>query len=215
MIVTITGMDGSGKTTLIYDLLKAFSHPPPPKGNLRATSLHLPDSPFVNEALQISGAGTPMGDKHTDRLIFALDNRLAHYKLCDLLASYDIVFCQRGWMDSFIHGAVQGYNYEQTAALTHANDLMAPVCSIYLNCDPAIAYERIANDPLADKFETLDYMKEQHNETRAFYDALAYNNVLKDIFSESRIYIDTTDLTTRETFTQAYDFINSCISNPQ
>lgn len=208
MIVTITGQDGSGKTTLLEQLVAAFESP-------RVTSMRLPVSTFVNTSLTISGAGTPMGDKHTDRLIFALDNRMAHYKFQELLQKHDVIFCQRGWMDSFIHGAVQGYNYEQTAELTRVADLVPSHCSIYLNCEPTVAYERIANDPLADKFETPEYMKEQYHETKQFYDALDTHEVLQSIFREPRLYIDTTKLTPEETFSQAHAFITASLAKGQ
>ncbi len=116
-IIVITGMDGVGKTTLIKALSRFFV----PQ---RVTNIHLPYADFVRSALATSGDGTPLGDPWTDRLIFALDNRLVAYKVRELekAAEYDILLLQRGWMDSYIHGAGQSFSYEAITSLVHPAD---------------------------------------------------------------------------------------------
>lgn len=202
MIITVTGQDGSGKTTLVKRLTELFA-------DRKVATLHLPASEFVHDALKVSGDGTPMGDTYTDRLIFALDNRLTHYRLLKLRETNDIVITQRGWMDSFIHGAVQGYAYHETAALTKIDQLVSPTCSIYLNCDPWVAYGRVRDDPDKDKFETLEYMTRQYHETKSFYEVLEHDRVLAEMFSEPRIYIDTTRLSHDQTLLQVVEFLET------
>jgi thymidylate kinase len=200
MIIVVTGQDGAGKTTLVSDLVSFFN-------DKRVTKLHLPISDFTHEALNISGNGMPMADVHTDRLIFALDNRLANYRIKELQRDYDVIILQRGWMDSFIHGAVQGYEYADIESLTRVDQLISPTCSIYLNCAPDVAYERIEKDINKDKFETKQYMKDQFKETKKFYNALSTEASLAKIFKEPKTYIDTTYIEPSDTFIQARQFV--------
>lgn len=199
-LIVITGIDGAGKTTLQEDLLRALTRE-------KSTRLHLPHSGFVHGALQTSGNNQPFADPWTDRLIFALDNRLVGYELVKMTDEYSCLIAQRGWMDSFIGGAVQGYNYECIADLTRVEELPKPYCTIYLNCDAEVAYERIVADPHRDKFETLEYMKKQFHETRNFYNSLSTNPMLSKLFPEKTFYIDTTELTQAETFKEASGFL--------
>lgn len=188
-IVVITGMDGSGKTTLIAALSKQLDPH-------RHEYLHLPHSTFVGDVLRAAGDGTPFGDPWTDRLIFALDNRLTA-NIIKVLAeekAIDTLLMQRGWMDGFIYGAVQGFSYQEIAHLIRVEDLPRASCSIYLNCDPTIAYERVKDNPRADKFETLPFLRAQYQETQHFYDALDSDPLLKDLFPETRFHLDTSHL---------------------
>lgn len=178
---------------------------------LRTEHMHLPYSPFVNPALAISGQGTPLGDPWTDRLIFALDNRLTAYKLKALEAagSTDVLVMQRGWMDSYVFGATQGIDYETITSLVHPADLPKATCSIYLNCEPSVAYERIRKDQKADKFEKLAFMQNQHRETQRFYKALEHDATLSKIFDEPRFYLDTTTLSMDEVELRVVNFLKA------
>lgn len=197
-------MDGAGKTTLIQNLMKYFAP-------LRTEHVHLPYSTFVNSALTVSGQGTPLGDPWTDRLIFALDNRLTAYQIRSLEAagSTDVLIMQRGWMDSYIYGATQGIDYDTITNLVRPADLPKATCGVYLNCDPRIAYERIKHDKKADKFETLLFMQAQYQETKRFYKALEHDATLSKIFDEPRFYLDTTYFSIDDVILSAVNFLKA------
>ena len=72
---------------------------------------------------------------------------------------------------------------------------------IHLNADPVVAFERIKNDPDADKFETLEYIKNQAKATEKVYHELLKGNPDLSAFKGiPNIYIDTTNITCEETF---------------
>jgi thymidylate kinase len=66
--IVVTGLDGSGKTTLAQQLAR----------DRDGFFFRLPYHDFVRSALTRSGYGRPFGDVHTDRLIFAADARRLH-----------------------------------------------------------------------------------------------------------------------------------------
>ena len=202
--LVITGLDGSGKTGLVDSLEKYFSE----ELKLRVKRTRSPhDKYLIHDLLNVSGDGEPMKDRYTDRLIFALDNRILGTRIRQWQNSgeFDIILSQRGFFDSFVHGAVQGYTYEQIATLNQIEDL--PKCSlmIHLCADSNIAYQRIKDDPDADKFETSSYMRRQEEETRRGYRELTQgqNPDLSAFAGIQNFFIDTTELSPDETFALA------------
>lgn len=72
---------------------------------------------------------------------------------------------------------------------------------IHLNADPEVAFNRIKDDPDADKFETLEYIRKQSYETKRGYEELLKGNKsLKSFETAENIFIDTTYLSTDETY---------------
>lgn len=209
--IVVTGLDGSGKTTLV-DMLEEHLT----KNGLRVKRTRSPhDKSFIGELLNVSGDGDTMKDRYTDRLIFALDNRILGTRIRQWMTSgeYDIILSQRGFFDSFVHGSVQGYTYEQIAALNQIEDL--PKCSLmfHLCTDSTIAYQRIKNDENANKFRNPQYMQKQEEEIRRGYRMLTQGNnpdlaAFRDI---PNFFIDTTSLTKAEIFgiasTRISDFL--------
>lgn len=212
--LVITGLDGSGKTGLVDALEKYFTE----ELKLRVKRTRSPhDKYLIHDLLNVSGDGEPMKDRYTDRLIFALDNRILGTRIRQWQRSgeYDIILSQRGFFDSFVHGAVQGYTYEQIATLNQIEDLPKCTLMIHLCADSNIAYNRIKDDPDADKFETAAYMRRQEEETRRGYRELtqAQNPDLSAFFGIQNFFIDTTELSPEETFDLAkrrlQDFLNT------
>jgi thymidylate kinase len=160
--IVVTGLDGSGKSGLVRRLSQEFG----------AHSFRLPFHAFVKDGLRRSGDGTPFGDVYTDRLIMAADARLANYRIRDWRRRYALLVSQRAWMDNFVFGAVQGWSYAETDALLRTAELERPSAAIFLVAEPEIAFQRICSDPDADKFETLEFMRDQCRETLRFYGAL-------------------------------------------
>lgn len=198
--IVITGLDGSGKTGLVDRLENVFL-----KSGLRVKRTRSPhDRYLVSEILPISGDGEPMKDRYTDRLIFALDNRILGTRIRQWQNSgeFDLILSQRGFFDSFVHGAVQGYTYQQVAELNHIEDLPKCTIMVHLCSDSTVAYNRIKDDPDADKFETVAYMRRQEEETRRGFRELTQeeNTDLSAFWGVKNFFLDTTELTPDETY---------------
>jgi len=198
--IVVTGLDGSGKTSLIDNLEKLFTS----KG-LRVKRFRSPhDEYLIHTLLNVSGDGEPMKDRYTDRLIFALDNRILGTRIRHWATSgeYDILLSQRGFFDSFVHGAVQGYGYHEIASMNQIDDLPKCTVMVHLCADSTVAYNRIKDDEDADKFETPAYMRKQEFETRRGYRALTQgNNADLSAFNGIKnFFIDTTELSSEEVF---------------
>ena len=96
--ITVTGLDGSGKTTLLQALSQELGGSSIPAA---ATIVRAGVSGPI-------GRGSAFGDVHTDRLLFATDARLTNSLIREWRQTHPLLLSQRGWMDNFIFGAVQG-----------------------------------------------------------------------------------------------------------
>ncbi len=200
--ITITGLDGSGKTTL----LRALSD------ELGGFSFRLPHHQFVREFLNLSGNGSAFGDVHTDRLLFATDARLTNTLIREWRQTHPLLLSQRGWMDNFIFGAVQGVSYEETDALLRPAELERPSAIIYLSAEPHVAFGRIAADRYGDKYETLDFIVEQHRQTARFYESVNTGlRILAPFAGIPAIFIDTTAQTSAAVLMQVRKFVRDSV----
>lgn len=191
--IAVTGLDGSGKTTLVENLKSWFE-----QQGLSVYVDRLPHDQYVVKTLLNKSE-----DSYTDRLLFAVDNRLFGTKLKGIIDSseYDIILTQRCWLDSFVHGAVQGYSYSWIANLNRISDLPQSDILIHLVAESGIAYKRICNDPDADKFEYPEYMARQESETRRAYREIIDGNIDLEWFcNATNLYFDTTQMDTTEVF---------------
>jgi thymidylate kinase len=197
--IVVTGLDGSGKTGLVARLAERYG----------AHSFRVPYHGFVKEALQASGGGAPFGDVQTDRLILAADARLLNDRIRDWRQEHSLLVSQRGWMDNYIFGAVQGCSYAATDALLRTAELERPTAAVYLVAEPHCAFERIRHDPECDKYETLEFMKVQYQETINFFRAVADNHPdLTPFAGFPATLIDTTALNPEATFIAAVEFLS-------
>lgn len=192
--IVITGLDGSGKTTLVDNLVDLFNE----KG-LKVYRDRLPHDKYLTKVLLNKSE-----DRYTDRLLFALDNRIMGTELKKVINSgeYDIVITQRGFLDSFVHGAVQGFSYSFIGELNQVSDL--PVCDIMVHmvAEASVAYSRICKDPDADKFEYPEYIGKQERETRKAYSEVVgkTNPALACFATSQNLYVDTTQMSISEVF---------------
>lgn len=195
--IVVTGLDGSGKTSLTYRLVERHG------GHL----FRLPYHEFVKQSLKLSGHGTPFGDVHTDRLIFAADARLTNYLIRAWRRQYRRVVSQRGWMDNFIFAAVQGESYTTTAMMLRPEQLETASAMICLTADPQVAFERIQHDPSRDKYETIEFIRAQHRETARFFAEVRSNASLSAFERIPAVMIDTTSLTIEQVYARAVEFL--------
>jgi thymidylate kinase len=196
--IAITGLDGSGKTTLVRSLAE----------ELDGFRFRLPHHGFVRQFLNLSGDGSPFGDVHTDRLLFATDARLTNTLIRDWRRTHPLLLSQRGWMDNFIFGAVQGVSYQEAEALLRPSELERPTAIVYLTTDPQVAFDRIAADNNGDKYETLEFIIDQHRQTLRFYEAVGAGlPALTAFHAIPATLIDTTTRTTDSVLHEARDFL--------
>ena len=191
--IVVSGLDGSGKTTLVENLERWLKD-----NKKRVKTSRLPyDEYLVKKLLNVSN------DPYTDRMLFALDNRLfaERFKKWQESNEFDFILTQRGFLDSFVHGAVQGFSYSWIAELNQIQTL--PKCDIIIHmvAEAESAYGRIRDDPDADKFEYLSYIRRQETETRRAYNELVKKNPDLEHFDNAiNLYVDTTQMTTEEVF---------------
>jgi thymidylate kinase len=198
--IVVSGLDGAGKTAVTERLAEERG------GHL----FRLPYHEFVNTGLALSGDGSPFGDVHTDRLIFAVDARLTNYLVKQWRRVHSLVISQRGWMDGFIFAAVQGLSYEETDAMLRTSDLERPTAIVYLIADPEVAYQRIRIDPERDKYETRPFLVSQHRATLNFVRAVGEGHPALASFAQiPSTLIDTTALEESEVFRRVEEFLSA------
>ncbi len=197
--IVITGLDGTGKTTLKDNLADFFESNGKSVKNFKFP-YHKEILGLINNEI---GGGQPLKDSYTDALAFMVDNRILGKSLIpQWRKTYDVLVSQRSYFDSFVHGECRGQEYEETERLLRPYDLERCTIMIHLNARAEIAYARICDDPDADKFETLDYIKEQEKATLRGYKEVTggKNPHLRAFKGILNVYIDTSELTTEETF---------------
>lgn len=181
MFICITGLDGAGKTGLIEDLRTDFSG--------EVENIHLPHDPVIRQQLNLKNPTDPFLRSWRDRTLFAEDNRIASSLIGRFLLGGATVLSQRGWMDSFVHGSVVGYDCDEVNDIVRVQELVQPDASLYLTCNPSVAWSRVRDDPERDRWETPAYLEKQYYETHRFFELA--DRVLDGYFSEPRLMIDT------------------------
>jgi thymidylate kinase len=200
--IVVTGLDGSGKSHLVEWLARKIG----------AKQFRLPFHPFVRDCLARSGEGSQFGDVHTDRLLFALDGRLANYRIRQWRHAGEKLVSQRGWTDNFVFGAVQGISYEETEELLRSFELERASAYIHLIAEPHAAFARIKADPDRDKFETPDFLIPQYDETLRLYREIERKNpVFKEFHDIPATLIDTTKMTNEEVYEAVWGFLAAAV----
>lgn len=202
--IAVSGLDGSGKTTLVDNLQEWMTT----EKGLSVMRDRLPHDRYIVKDLLNQSK-----DTYTDRLLFAVDNRLFGTMIEDVIKTekYDIILTQRCFLDSFVHGSVQGYSYSWIEDLNRVSDLPRTDVIIHMVADSRIAYSRICTDPEADKFEYPAYMRKQEIETRrAYTECIVGLNTDLQPFNKAHHYcIDSTKMTTEEVFEMAKAYLES------
>ncbi|MBR3002133.1 MAG: hypothetical protein IKF38_00975 [Clostridia bacterium] len=199
--IVITGLDGTGKTTLKNNLVGYFR-----SKNLKVKDWKFPyDKHLLDLLNNVIGGGRPWEDNYTDQLMFTFDNRVVGTVMVpEWRNSNDVLVSQRGYIDSFVHGRCRNFTYKQVDDLMRTSELARCDVMIHLNADPNVAFDRIKEDPDADKYEIPEYIKKQAIETALAYSELQAENPAFAAFRNiPNVFIDTTRMTTQETFERA------------
>lgn len=180
--ISVTGIDGSGKTTLCTHLLNCFSS--------KAIFMKMPYFDWVREMIKISGDNTPYKDPYTDALIFATSNRLENYLIKEAMQNYDFVITQRCWLDNFPYRIAQGCTLMESINLLKPNTLEKPDIIVYLRCNYQIAYNRI-KEQNGDKYETKEQMSIHEKEFENMMQSIQNNTFPIDFHNTKIITIET------------------------
>jgi hypothetical protein len=140
----------------------------------------------------------------------AVDIRLVDVQIRKWRGLGERLVSQRGWVDQFVFGAVQGFSYLAMDEMLRTKELSSATAYIHLTCQASVAHERIRNDEGGDKFETLDFMVRQEQETRRCFEAIRAGEAGLESFSGAKHWLlDTTQLTMAETLIASGEWLAS------
>ena len=147
--ISVSGIDGSGKTSLCRHIAKSFDN---------LLFMKIPYFNWARDMIKISGNNNPYDDPHTDMLIFSASNRLEMYFIEQFIIKHDCLLTQRCWLDNFPYRAAQGIDLKQSLHFLKPENFRKPDIIFYLKCNYKTAYNRIKNQK-GDKYENLEFMK--------------------------------------------------------
>lgn len=204
--ISITGQDGSGKTTLRNDLAYYFAE----QGSTVITAKSPCDKHTVN-LLNHAISQNGYEDWYTEQLLFSfMDGLLSNYML-QLKGRCDYFICQRGPIDQYAHGVTRsGKAYAEIYQIQRPERLEKFEAYIHLNCDAKVAWERIKEDEGKDRYEYFEYFERQVPNTKILYEKIVNGNEpeLEFLRSSKHYYIDTTELTTDQVMKKALTLLN-------
>lgn len=194
--ISITGQDGSGKTTLRNSLADSLAN--------NGFSVIIGKSPCDKHVVDLlNNAISQYGyeDWYTEQLLFSfMDGVLSNY-MRQMTGKYDYFICQRGPIGQYAHGVTRsGKSFSVIHDIQKPERLEKFDAYIHLNCEPWVAWERLADDPNKDRYETFEYFQRQSPNTRILYEKIIHSNEpeLDFLRSSAHLYIDTTLLSTEE-----------------
>ena len=199
--ISVTGQDGSGKTTLRDNLANYYSK----KGKVVVTAKSPCDKYIVgllNNAISQNG----YNDWYTEQLLFSFCDGLLSNYMIQLKNHCDYFICQRGPSDQYDHGITRsGLSYENIFDIQRPERLEKFNVYIHMNCDAKVAWQRICDDEGKDRYEYPEYFERQVVNTKKLYQMIVNGNekVLDFLRKSKNYYIDTTLLTTEEVFALA------------
>ena len=197
----ITGQDGSGKTSLRDGLAEYLSD----RGKTVITAKSPCDKYLVhllNNAISQNG----YEDWYTEQMLFSFADGLLSNYMIQLRGYCDFFICQRGPIDQYAHGVTRsGKSYSEIYNIQRPERLAMFNMYIHLNCDAAVAWERICKDEGKDRYEYPEYFERQVVNTKKLYDDIMNGSQKElDFLRESyNTYIDTTNMTIPDVLSKA------------
>ncbi len=203
--ISITGQDGSGKTTLRDNLANYFAK----QGKIVITAKSPCDKHTVN-LLNNAISQNGYEDWYTEQLLFSfMDGLLSNY-MVQLKGRCDYFICQRGPIDQYAHGVTRsGKKYSEIYSIQRPERLEKFHVYIHLNCEVKTAWDRIKEDEGKDRYEYFEYFERQVPNTRILYESIINGEEpeLNFLRSSENYYIDTTELTTDQVMEKALQLL--------
>ncbi len=209
--ISVTGQDGSGKTSLRDGLAQYFSD----MGNVVVTAKSPCDKYLVqllNNAISQNG----YEDWYTEQMLFSFTDGLLSNYMVQLYGHCDFFICQRGPVDQYAHGVTRSRKeYKEIYQIQRPERLAKFDMYIHMNCDAEVAWDRVCEDEGKDRYEYPDYFARQVKNTEKLYnDIISGNQKELDFLRKSEnIYIDTTTMTIPEVLDFALEKVNAFIKN--
>ena len=196
--ISVTGQDGSGKTSLRDNLAEHFS-----KKGLVVVTAKSPCDKYLVQLLNNAVSQNGYNDWYTEQMLFSFCDGLLSNYMMQIKNHCDYFICQRGPSDQYDHGITRsGLTYNQIHDIQRPERLAKFDEYIHLNCDANVAWERICNDEGKDRYEYPEYFERQVKNTKElYYNILNNEDSSLDFLRESlHFYIDTTNLSIKEVF---------------
>ena len=194
--ISVTGQDGSGKTSLRDGLAEHFSN----MGKVVITAKSPCDKYLVsllNHAISQHG----YNDWYTEQMLFNFADGLLSNYMIQLIGHCDYFICQRGPIDQYAHGVTRsGKTYADIYESQKPERLATFDMYIHLNCDANVAWDRICEDEGKDRYEYPEYFERQVKNTKKLYEDIinGKQKELDFLRGSVNMYIDTTKLTIPE-----------------
>lgn len=203
--ISITGQDGSGKTTLRNNLAKYYAE----KGKKVVVAKSPCDKHTVN---LLNNAISQYGydDWYTEQLLFSfMDGVLSNYMI-QLNGRCDYFICQRGPIDQYAHGVTRsGKEYSEIYDIQRPERLKKFDVYIHLNCEANVAWQRVCEDKGKDRYEYPEYFERQVPNTKTLYTNIVegVQPELQFLRDSEHFYLETQDLTTDEVLQKVLNWL--------
>ena len=207
--ISVTGQDGAGKTNLRDNLAEHFSQ----KGSTVVTAKSPCDAYLVkllNNAISQNG----YSDWLTEQALFNFADGLLSNYMIQLNGHCDYFICQRGPVDQYAHGVTRsGKTYEFIHRSQNPERLAKFDVYIHMNCNAKVAWERVAEDEGKDRYEYPEYFERQVKNTQKLYQDIVSKKYeeLSFLNNSRHMYLDTTELTIKQTFEKALMELEKCL----
>lgn len=194
--ISVTGQDGSGKTSLRDGLAKYFSN----KGYVVITAKS-PCDKYLVQLLNNAISQNEYKDWYTEQLLFSFADGLLSNYMIQLQGHCDYFICQRGPIDQYAHGVTRSERgYSDMYNIQRPERLAKFDMYIHMNCNADVAWKRVCDDEGKDRYEYPEYFERQVKNTRKLYaDIISGDHKELDFLRESmHLYIDTTTMSIEE-----------------
>lgn len=196
MFISITGQDGSGKTSLRDGLANYFSD----AENMTVVTAKSPCDPYIVKLLNNAISQNGYEDWYTEQLLFSFADGLLSNYMVQLNGRCDLFICQRGPIDQYAHGITRsGTNYATIYENQKPERLAKFDMYIHMNCRADVAWKRVCDDEGKDRYEYPEYFERQVKNTEKLFMDITQNvnefPELDFLRSSKHLYYDTTKKT--------------------
>ena len=200
--ISVTGLFGTGKTTLVNDLKDYFVE--------KGLEVKRFEMPFQRD--DVLNKLNNSYDIHADILLLAYYTRLITQEIQELQGScYDIVLTDGSILDVILYASINSYMFSDAASIQGINTMLIEDLIIFLDAEFDIAYTRIhKKENFSEKFKSKKSLRRQSIQLKKLYDFVQKEKGLKQYQKTKFTLMDTTSNAKQYTLKMAKDFISSC-----